>query len=250
MNSYEKRATWRLRLLLGFVAIAMARLCPLQAQELTSAVQQTPSDTSLTTSNALSTATHDDNAATLALKTNILTAAFLVPAVGIEVPVARRWSVAADWMYGWWSHNRSHDYWRIYGGSIEARYWLTAARGGGARRTLAGHHFGAYLQTVTFDFEFGDRGYMGGKPHGSLWDKAVYGGGLSYGYAWRVTRRINFDATIGLGYLDGDVQQYHPDKGCYVYERTKRLHYFGPTRAEVQLVWLLGHGRKGKGARR
>ena len=187
---------------------------------------------------------------TVALKNNILFDLFLVPTIGIEIPVGNRWSVSADWVYGWIDTDRTHDYWRLYGGDVEARYWFGRGAGSKARRALTGHHLGVYAQVLTYDFEFGGRGYMGGKPHGTLWDKANFGGGVSYGYAKRVTRRLNIDFTIGLGYLGGQYQQYHPDHGCYVYERTRHLCYFGPTRAEVQVVWLLGHGGKRKGGAR
>ena len=39
---------------------------------------------------------------------------------------------------------------------------------------------------------------------------------------------------------------------CYVWQATKERHWFGPTKAEISLVWLIGRGNfnKGKGGRR
>lgn len=181
---------------------------------------------------------------TVALKTNVLFDAVLMPNVGIELPVAQKWSIALDWTYGWW-RLCTDNYWRMYGGDIEGRYWLSPQ----AHHTYSGHHIGAYAQMLTYDFEFGGKGYMGGKPHGSIWDKASYGAGISYGYALRVAQHLSIDFTIGLGYLGGDYQEYHPDNGCYVYDRTRRLNYFGVTRAEIQLVWLIGASAKKGGLR-
>lgn len=182
---------------------------------------------------------------TIAIKTNLLFDALAVATVGVEVPVGGHWSVSADWMYGWLGNDHRHDYWRLYGGDVEGRYWLGGARAADGHRALTGHHVGLYAQAFTYDFEFGGRGYMGGKPKGTLWDKASYGFGLSYGYAKRIARRLNIDLGIGIGYVTGDYQRYHPDGHCYVYDRTNRLRFFGPTRAEVQLVWLLGKTQKG-----
>ena len=167
-----------------------------------------------------------------------------MPNIGIEVPIGRRFSVAADWMYAWWSRNRSHNYWRIYGGEIEGRYWI------GDRadyKPLHGHHIGLYAQAVTYDFIFGGHGYMVGVPKGSLWDKASFGAGVSYGYACTLTRNIIIDFSIGIGYLGGDYQKYHPEDECYVYDSTRRLNYIGPTRAEVSIVWPLHFGKREKG---
>ena len=95
---------------------------------------------------------------------------------------------------------------------------------------------------VTYDFEMGGRGYMGGRPGGTFWNKANYGVGLEYGYSLPVGRRLNLDFSLGLGYLGGTYYEYVPVDGHYVWEETKKRHWFGPTKAEVSLVWLLGRG--------
>lgn len=142
-----------------------------------------------------------------AIKSNMLYDVLLVPNIGIEVPIGNRWSVAADWQYGWWKTDRTHDYWRIYGGGIEGRYWL------GDRadyKRLAGHHISLYAQALTYDFEFGGRGRMGGKPKGTLWDKASLGIGIGYGYAHSFSRHFKIDFSIGIGYLGGEYQSIIP----------------------------------------
>lgn len=152
-------------------------------------------------------------------------------------------------MYGWWKKDRIHWYWRAYGGDITVRKWLgKAAR----EKPLTGHHLGIYGQVLTYDFETGGRGYMGGEPGGSLFDRASFGGGVEYGYSLPVTRRLNLDFTLGIGYLGGKYYKYTPADGCYVWQETKQRHYFGPSKLEVSLVWLIGHGNinKGKGGKK
>lgn len=185
----------------------------------------------------------------MALKTNMLYDALLIPNLGVEFYLGRNWSVAADWMYGWWKTDRRHWYWRAYGGGISVRRWFGRAA---EEKPLTGHHLGLYGQIFTYDFETGGRGYMGGEPGGTLWDRMNYAAGVEYGYSHPIARRLNIDFTIGLGYWGGTYHEYKPVDGCYVWQSTRQRHWFGPTKAEVSLVWLLGRGNynKGKGGKR
>lgn len=54
----------------------------------------------------------------MSVSTNMLYDALLVPNAGVEFYLGKGWSVAADWMYGWWSRNSRHRYWRVYGGDL------------------------------------------------------------------------------------------------------------------------------------
>lgn len=166
----------------------------------------------------------------LALKTNALYDLALLPNIGVEWAFANRWSVSADWMYAWWSHDSSHRYWRAYGGNLELRHWLAKR----TSRRLKGHHVGAYAGALVYDVEFGGTGYQSAK-----WN---YMAGLSYGYSIPIAKRLNIDFNIGIGYLWGNYYKYdyNEDAGLYFWEQTKKRRWFGPTRVECSLVWLLG----------
>ena len=166
----------------------------------------------------------------LAAKTNLLYDAALVPNVGLELSLGQGWSVGGNWMYAHWSNDARHRYWQIYGGELEVRRYFG---GRAVEKPLQGHHVGLYAQAVTYDFETGGKGYL---------SDFAYGVGLEYGYSLPVAKRLNIDFGIGIGYSGGKYKSYYPDAGCYVYIETKRRHWFGPTRAEVSLVWLLGRG--------
>lgn len=174
-----------------------------------------------------------------AIKTNMLYDALLVPNVGVEFSLGKRWSVAADWMYGWWSRNKSHRYWRVYGGGLTVRKYFGAKA---AEKPLQGHHIGINAQMLTYDIEFGGKGYMGGKPGGTLWDRMNYTVGAEYGYSMPVARRLNIDFSLAAGYMGGRYYEYTPLDGHYVWQATKNRKWIGPTKVEVSLVWLLGHG--------
>lgn len=184
-----------------------------------------------------------------ALKTNALYDLALVPNIGAEFYLGKNWSAGANWMYAWWKHDVKHWYWRVYGGDVYVRKWFGRKA---KEKPLTGHHMGVYAQALTYDFETGGRGYMGGKPGGNLWDKASFAAGIEYGYSHPIARRLNLDFTLGVGYLTGDYHEYLPMDDCYVWQVTKTRRWFGPTKAEVSLVWLLGRDNynKEKGGRR
>ena len=174
-----------------------------------------------------------------AVKSNLLYDAALVPNIGVEFPLKNGWSVSANWMYAWWHNDSSHWYWRIYGGDVAVRKWFGKKH---EDRVLSGHHVGLYGQIVTYDFEWGGRGYLA--------DKWTYGGGLEYGYSLPIGKRLNLDFTLGIGYLGGEYMEYDPIDRCYVWQFTKKQNWIGPTKAEVTLVWLLDSSMFKKGGKR
>ena len=170
-----------------------------------------------------------------ALKTNGLYDLALIPNIGVEVYAGHQWSVAANWMYAWWSNTGKDNFWRIYGGDVEVRRWFGKKA---AEKPLQGHHVGVYGQLLTYDFETGGRGYMA--------DKWNYTFGVSYGYSLPIAKRLNLDFALGIGYWGGRYKEYLPVEGHYVWQSTKNRRWFGPTKAEVSLVWLLGHDNENK----
>jgi len=175
-----------------------------------------------------------------AVKTNLLYDALTLPNLGVEFRLADRWTISADWMYGWWKNNFSRHYFlRSYGGEVSFRRWFGRRA---ATEPFTGHHAGVYGQIFTYDFRKGSHGYMGGRPKGDLWDKMSYAVGLEYGYSVPLCRRLNLDMSIGVGYMTGIIHDYTPMDGCKVWQRTRTKHWFGPTKAEISLVWLIGKG--------
>lgn len=167
----------------------------------------------------------------MAVRTNLLYDAVLVPNVGVEFYLGDGFSIGGNWMYSWW-HSRDWDWWhRTYGGDLEVRKYFGSLA---TEKPLQGWHVGLYGQMVTYDFEMGGRGYLG--------DRWTWGGGVSIGYSLPIKRRFNLDFSLGLGYLGGEYKEYLPIDGCYVWQCTKDRNWFGPTKLEVSLVWLVGRG--------
>ena len=187
-------------------------------------------DTLPAESAALSTKAEKDRKFVMLLKTNMLYDAMAIPKIGIEIPITSRWSASANWMYAWWSNDTRHRFWRVYGGDVELRRWFSPRRE--SRSLMCGHHIGLYGQLLTYDFEWGGRGYLG--------DRWSWAAGLAYGYSLPAGRYFNIDFTLGIGYLEGDYMKYRPEDGCYFWESTHQRKWFGPTKAEVSLIWLIG----------
>lgn len=173
----------------------------------------------------------------MAVKTNMLYDVLLVPNIGMEFYLGKGWSLGGNWMYAWWKRDHRHRYWRLYGGELDIRRYFGRCT---TERPLTGHHLGLCGQLFTYDFETGGTGYMGGKPGGTLWEKMNYAVGLEYGYSLPVTRRLNLDFVISVGYWGGEYHKYAPIGDCYVWKETRQRHWFGPTKAEISLVWLIG----------
>ena len=167
----------------------------------------------------------------MALKSNLLYDAVAIPNVGVEFYLGKKMSIAGNWYYSWWKDDVEHWYHRYYGGDLALRYWFGKRA---QQKPLTGHHAGIYGQILTYDFEFGERGILA--------DRWSWAAGVEYGYSLPVSRRLNFDFTVGVGYHWGEFKEYLPIDGHYVWQATKNRRYVGPTKVEVSLVWLLGRG--------
>lgn len=160
----------------------------------------------------------------LNLSTNLLYWGALAPNIGVEYCMPQgHWSINAEFVQPWWKKPAEHKYYQIRQFSGEPRYWLN---GDGYYR---GHFFGAYGNGGIYDLENGGTGYKG-----SFW-----GTGITYGYVWKLRPRFRLEFSLGVGYLSTKYEQYEPIDNCYVYEKTVRKGYVGPTKAKVGLVWTI-----------
>ena len=162
------------------------------------------------------------------LRSNLFMDALLIPNIGLEFYLGNNISLITNWNYAWWKNDKTHKYWRIYGGDVEIRKYFSSSESA----SMSGHHLGIYGLMLTYDFEMGSKGYLS--------DKWSFGGGISYGYSLPLLKRLNIDFTIGMGYLGGTYQIYIPKDNHYVWQSTKKRNWFVPTKAEISLVWRLG----------
>ena len=168
----------------------------------------------------------------MALKTNILYDALLLPNLAVEFYIPGRWSVEIEGDWSWWNTGSKEKYWRIQSAGVELRKWMGKRY---KNRPLNGHYLGLYGMGGTYDVKLEERGYL------SDWSYSV---GLSYGYSLPIAKRLNLEFGLALGYLGGEYKDYHYDQyyDDFPWERTRQRHYFGPTKAKASLVWLIGSG--------
>lgn len=172
----------------------------------------------------------------MTVRTNLLMDVLTVPNIGLDFYLGKQISISPQWMYAWWKNSHHNRFWRLYGGDITVSYHLQSSTG----NKFSGHHFGLYAGIFTFDFEWGKTGYIGGKPGGNLWNQCLVNTGVVYGYSLPISSRFDLDFSIGLGYITGKIEKYRPHNDLYIRESISKIHYFGPTRLEISLVWLIG----------
>ncbi len=170
----------------------------------------------------------------LAIKTNLLYDAALMPSLEVEYRISDRWTVGLEGGMAWWKNNGRHKFYQLASISPEGRYWFKT------RKPWHGHYVGLFGGFSWYDLENGKRGYRG---EGLMT-------GLSYGYVFPVSRSLSFEAGIGVGFLHTWYEEYLPIDGCYVYQQSSKMNYFGPLKVKFSLVWRLWDTGKKKGGDR
>lgn len=178
----------------------------------------------------------------LALKTNLLFDAALMPNVEIEVPVGKRWSVNGEYAFPWWQFDRGKYCMQVLMGGLEGRYWLGSRKSREDREVLTGHFLGLYAGSGKYDLQWGEKGYQG---------EFFIAAGVSYGWATRIARHLHLEFNIGIGLLRTDYRHYHARDNyqTLLWQENGKYTWFGPTKAKISLVWLLNRRVKKGGSR-
>lgn len=173
---------------------------------------------------------HDrvNNHSYIALKTNLLYDAALIPDIGLEVNVHDNWTVYGDVMYAGWNIPSRHVWWDVYGAQAGMRKYFGRTA---SERSFSGHHIGIYGQALAYDLQAGNIGQQ--TPSFNM------GAGVEYGYSFPVTLNLNIDLELGVGYMGGRYYEYTVTDGHDTWRGTVRRSWFGPTKASVSLVWLI-----------
>ena len=172
-----------------------------------------------------------------AVRTNAL--AIPLVNIGVEVPIGKRWSVGIDYYYPWiWRphHAEGLDYsgkcFELQALDIEGRYWFAPRKSNQPAQRLLGHSVGLYAAVGHYDFEQNFSGHQG----------EFYNVGVDYLYACPIFGgRLHMEFELGIGFIYSPSQPYDTfEVGGKAYRQKGVTHYtrwFGPTRAQVSLVW-------------
>ncbi|WP_255491581.1 DUF3575 domain-containing protein [Bacteroides sp. 224] len=108
----------------------------------------------------------------------------------------------------------------------ELRTWLC--------EPFTGHFFGMHPMYGEFNVSNINAGAL--KEH--RYEGHLIGGGFSYGYHWYLSPRWSLEATVGFGYLYIDYDRFECAR-CGELEKSKHRHYVGPTRAAINLIYVM-----------
>jgi hypothetical protein len=177
----------------------------------------------------------------LALKTNLLYDALSLTNFSVEVPVYKdKVSLLYYHQFPWWTWGQADNEFctRFLSIGAEARWWFKT------KDRLNGHFLGAYSESGKYDFEY---------QRSICYQGEFYSAGLSYGYAMPIGRYLNLEFSISAGYASIPYRGYTPSEDYEILWRDQnkvgRLHYFGPTKAQVSLVIPIRVKTKGGNAR-
>lgn len=179
-----------------------------------------------------------------AFKTNLLFDLASALNFEIEFPIEKRVSIAAEWIFPWWTldnhaQNSRRSRLQILNGNLELRYWFGNRENKGL---LNGWFAGVYGGGGLYDVEWKGNGVQG---------EFFIATGLSGGYTHRIANHLSLEYAIGAGVLRTDYRTYKAhfcDDGVWYPIREKRGRYtwFGPSRAKISLVWIINESdRKG-----
>ncbi len=170
----------------------------------------------------------------VAIKTNVLSDAFLNPNLGLEVGVAPRWTVEAEAEINDWtlSHGRRWKHWAV---QPEARYWFCDRFAG---HFVGVHVHGGQYNIGGFDGWYNFLGTDARKLKDSRYQGWFVGAGIAYGYDFILGKHWNLEGEIGVGWSYTRYDEYNC-LGCGNKIREKHPHnYVGPTRLAINLVYL------------
>jgi len=165
----------------------------------------------------------------LAIKTNLLYDALVIPNIGAEVGIYKGLTIGGNYQNIWLRDDARTRWYRLEGFEAGINWYINKEK-----RPFKGHHIGIYGQMVTWDLTIDGRGYLA--------ERWAYGGGISYGYALPVGKRFNLDFEIGVGYLGGNMHEYIPEDGHRVWQSREPFQWIGPTKIGITLQWLIGRG--------
>ena len=179
----------------------------------------------------------------VALKTNFLYWATTTPNAGVEVRLADRYTLNLEGGYNPFTldgSNETNKKLKHFLITPEVRYWFCEAFNG----HFIGIH-GNYSQFNVSAVEIPDVFFSLSNPSGMIgMDKNsrnegwAAGAGISYGYQWILGKRLNLEATLGLGYWYTDYDEFDNRK-CGMFQQTHSRHLLGITKCGVSLIYLI-----------
>ena len=168
----------------------------------------------------------------VAVRTNLLYDAMLLPTLGVEWRINRDLGIKLDGSLSWWGneHGKVQKMWLL---NPEVRWYLLRDK-----RFYVGAS-GSYGQYNIYKYMLGnmlkdDTGYQG-----KLWNA-----GVTVGYQLLLCRSFSVDFNLGLGYTRSEYDSFAMiDKARVYKDRDRTKNFWGPTQAAISLVWTIGSNK-------
>lgn len=178
----------------------------------------------------------------LAIKSNLLYDAITVLNIEVEVPIGQRWSIAAEYIFPWWSSNKANWTMQMLSGHAAVKYWLVDRS---KRDVLTGWHIGLYGGLGKYDFQMFDKD----GEQGDFFDVGIQAG---YAHTINNSGSLRMEYSLGLGYMQTDYKSYdkvrdtkYGDIKVFRYPwEVRRRNWVGPINAKISLVWLLHYNTR------
>jgi hypothetical protein len=172
----------------------------------------------------------------LELRTNLLYDVIFTPTIGMEWHADQVWGIKVDVSYSHWGdkHGMVHNIWLV---NPELRYYL-----GNAERFYTGFcanlgKYNIYKGVIGSLFFTDETGYQG----------SLYSGGICIGYKLALSSTFSLDFNVGLGYTHFMYDSFTVTDRVRMYKEIKEKNVtknlWGPTQANISLVWKFGDKR-------
>ena len=174
----------------------------------------------------------------IAVSSNLLYDAVAAPNFAVEIPVSKdkKWSVYGEYTFPWWLPKSNEWCYEMLKWDLGVRYHFRNFDREDAYDIFDGHFLGLNLSAGYYDFEPLHKGYQG--------EFQLIG--LEYGYSWKLNDHWRLDAAIGAGWMGTHYRYYEADATDQhlIYQHHGRLSWFGPTKAEVGIKYIVTHKQR------
>lgn len=156
------------------------------------------------------------------IKTNLPAWALVVANLAAEYRFADHWSVELPLYYSCWITARTYRF-RTFAVQPSLRYWLAPE--------WKGHFFGLHLTGGSFNISTDTK-----TRYQDV--NGMYGVGIDYGYAFRLSERWGLELNLGAGLVHTRYNAYYNiDNGARFDTRTKN--YWGVTRCGISIIYRI-----------
>lgn len=171
----------------------------------------------------------------VAVKTNLAMDALAIPNAGVEVELSKKFTLDVPVYYNpfesvMWKKDDDKLF-KLFMVQPELRYWLCDK--------FNGHFFGVHAMGGAYNTTGIDLPFTPFKDLADFRYKGhFYGGGISYGYQYVMSRHWSIEGTVGIGYAYVRYKKYPCETCSSIKTKKGDENYFGPTRAALNLIYV------------